>query len=275
MASYLLPRRGAYSSISSTVLKQGEIFFETTNGVGGGKGRIMMGNGTNAYSALVGSSKYFLDVDTTPVAFTDITASDSTALNTLAGSLTASACTLPTMARVLKRALYNMNALLAGKAATSHGNHVPATQTASNKVFLRNDNTWQTVTPANIGAAATSHGNHVPATQTASNKVFLRNDNTWQTVTPANIGAAASSHTHKNSEISNLAFGTYVYNGSSVDNFYFTHSSLKGFSYVIVQAQDAGSIKNASIDSSAGKITVRLTAAAIVCRVCYCAFKIE
>ena len=238
MASYLLPRRGAYSSISSTVLKQGEIFFETTNGVGGGKGRIMMGNGTNAYSALVGSSKYFLDVDTTPVAFTDITASDSTALNTLAGSLTASACTLPTMARVLKRALYNMNALLAGKAATSHGNHVPATQTASNKVFLRNDNTWQTVTPANIGAAA-------------------------------------SSHTHKNSEISNLAFGTYVYNGSSVDNFYFTHSSLKGFSYVIVQAQDAGSIKNASIDSSAGKITVRLTAAATVCRVCYCAFKIE
>lgn len=44
--------------------------------------------------------------------------------------------------------------------------------------------------------AKTSHGNHVPATQTASNKVFLRNDNTWQTITPANIGAAAASHTH-------------------------------------------------------------------------------
>ena len=40
-----------------------------------------------------------------------------------------------------------------------------------------------------IGAAAKSHGNHVPATQTADNKKFLRNDNTWQTVTPANIGA--------------------------------------------------------------------------------------
>ena len=36
----------------------------------------------------------------------------------------------------------------------------------------------------------------MPTTQTASNKVFLRNDNTWQTVTPANIGAAPSSHTH-------------------------------------------------------------------------------
>ena len=50
---------------------------------------------------------------------------------------------------------------------------------------------------ANIDKKADiSHGNHVPATQTASNKVFLRNDNTWATITPANIGAAASSHSH-------------------------------------------------------------------------------
>ena len=41
----------------------------------------------------------------------------------------------------------------------------------------------------NTTYAAKSHGNHVPATQTASNKVFLRNDNTWQTITPSNIGA--------------------------------------------------------------------------------------
>jgi len=44
--------------------------------------------------------------------------------------------------------------------------------------------------------AAASHGNHVPAKQTANNKIFLRNDNTWQTVTPANIGAATSDHDH-------------------------------------------------------------------------------
>ena len=49
---------------------------------------------------------------------------------------------------------------------------------------------------ASTAYAAASHGNHVPATQTANNAVFLRNDNSWQTVTPANIGAAASSHTH-------------------------------------------------------------------------------
>lgn len=46
------------------------------------------------------------------------------------------------------------------------------------------------------GKAPTSHGTHVPTVQTANNAKFLRNDNTWQTVTPANIGAATSGHTH-------------------------------------------------------------------------------
>ena len=44
-----------------------------------------------------------------------------------------------------------------GKANASHGNHVPATQSANNKKFLRCDNTWQDVTPGNIGAAPASH----------------------------------------------------------------------------------------------------------------------
>ena len=56
--------------------------------------------------------------------------------------------------------------------------------------------------------ADTSHGNHVPATETANNKKFLRNDNTWQTVTPANIGAADSSHTHAASEINSGTLST-------------------------------------------------------------------
>ena len=47
------------------------------------------------------------------------------------------------------------------KANSQHGNHVPTTQTANNAVFLRNDNTWATVTPDNIGAAKASHGTHV------------------------------------------------------------------------------------------------------------------
>ena len=50
--------------------------------------------------------------------------------------------------------------------------------------------------------APVSHGNHVPATQSANNKIFLRCDNTWHTITPAEIGAqpagsyAAANHTH-------------------------------------------------------------------------------
>ena len=55
------------------------------------------------------------------------------------------------------------------------------------------------------GKANSSHGNHVPATETADNAKFLRNDNTWQTVTPANIGAAATSHIHTKSEITDFA----------------------------------------------------------------------
>lgn len=91
---------------------------------------------------------------------------------------------------------------LNAKANVSHGNHVPTLQTANNSVFLRNDNTWQAVTPGNIGTytkaeidskdntkANVSHGNHVPAVQTANNAIFLRNDNNWATVTPGNIGA--------------------------------------------------------------------------------------
>lgn len=60
--------------------------------------------------------------------------------------------------------------------------------------------------------AKTSHGNHVPTTETANNAKFLRNDNTWQTVTPANIGAATSSHTHSNyvnqNAFSNVSVGS-------------------------------------------------------------------
>lgn len=38
------------------------------------------------------------------------------------------------------------------KAPASHGLHVPPVQSPSNAVYLRNDNTWQTIVPAEIGA---------------------------------------------------------------------------------------------------------------------------
>ena len=81
-----------------------------------------------------------------------------------------------------------------GAAAYSHGNHVPTTETANNARFLRNDNTWQTVTPSGIGAAEASHGTHVTtdtvktalgtgsaiSNQTQTTK-FLREDGSWAT----------------------------------------------------------------------------------------------
>ena len=45
-----------------------------------------------------------------------------------------------------------VDAKLNSKANIEHGNHVPATEQADNARFLRNDNTWQTITPNNIGA---------------------------------------------------------------------------------------------------------------------------
>jgi len=64
--------------------------------------------------------------------------------------------------------------------------HLPATGTGNNGRLLMAGATagsaaWQ---------LASAHGNHVPTTETANNKRFLRNDGTWQDVTAANIGAA-------------------------------------------------------------------------------------
>lgn len=66
--------------------------------------------------------------------------------------------------------------------------------------------------------ASSSHGNHVPTTQTANNAIFLRNDNTWQTITPANIGAAPASHNQSASTITSGTFtSTGVYAAAGTD----------------------------------------------------------
>lgn len=49
--------------------------------------------------------------------------------------------------------------------------------------------------------ANASHGNHVPTTETANNARFLRNDNTWQAVTPGNIGAYTKGETYNRTEV--------------------------------------------------------------------------
>ena len=150
MASYLKPRRGAYSAISSTVLQSGEIFFETPNGVGGGKGRIMMGNASNTYAQLAGSSKYFLDIDSTPVAYSNITGSVGSSADNysaLAASLGSGTVTLPTLTRVLKRALYDLRATII-KLNSDISGKVPTSRTVNSKALSSNI----TLSASDVGA---------------------------------------------------------------------------------------------------------------------------
>ena len=84
-----------------------------------------------------------------------------------------------------------------GTASTvSRGDHVHPTDTSR-----ASQSDLTALTTVVNGKANASHGNHVPATETANNAKFLRNDNTWQTVTPTNIGAAPTTHSHSASDI--------------------------------------------------------------------------
>ena len=79
---------------------------------------------------------------------------------------------------------------LNGKANTSHGAHVPTPETANNAKFLRNDNTWQTVTPANIGA--------VPTTRTVNSKALSSDI----TLAASDVGAVPTSRKVNNKALS-------------------------------------------------------------------------
>ncbi|MBC8581580.1 hypothetical protein [Zhenhengia yiwuensis] len=97
------------------------------------------------------------------------------------------------------------------KANTSHGNHVPATQSANNKKFLRCDNTWQDVTPGNIGAAAASH----------------THDDRYYTETEINTkldAKANTSHTHTKSQITDFPTSLTA-NGGNADTVDGKHAS--------------------------------------------------
>ena len=123
----------------------------------------------DAVDALVGDTKVSKQISDAIAKITH----PVTSVNSKTGAVTLAAAdvgAVPTTRTVNGKALSSNITLAAsdvGAAAASHGNHVPATETANNAKFLRNDNTWQTVTPANIGAAAASHGTHVSYSTTA------------------------------------------------------------------------------------------------------------
>lgn len=101
---------------------------------------------------------------------------------------------------------------LSGKANTSHGNHVPTTQTANNAVFLRNDNTWATVTPANIGAAASSHTHNYAGSSSAGGAA----------------NSAVKLATSRNITLSGDVAGTASFNGEADASITTTVSSMHG-----------------------------------------------
>ena len=117
---------------------------------------------------------------------------------------------MDTIDTTMKSNANQINDLKNNKANTSHGNHIPATQTANNKKFLRCDNTWQDVTPGNIGAAPASH----------------THDDRYYTETEINTklnAKANTSHTHTKSQITDFPTSLPA-NGGNADTVDGLHS---------------------------------------------------
>ena len=135
-----------------------------------------------------------------------------------------------------------IDALLALKAEKNHGYHVPTPEAAQNNKFLRNDNTWYTVTLADLGAAAASHGTHVtfstvaPAANSGSGSVgtattVSRSDHAHPVQTSVS-GNAGSANKVNNSMKVQLNGGTtegtnqFTFDGSAAKTINITPSSI-------------------------------------------------
>lgn len=135
-----------------------------------------------------------------------------------------------------------IDALLALKAEKNHGYHVPTPEAAQNNKFLRNDNTWYTVTLDDLGAAAKSHGTHVtfsttaPAANSGSGSVgtattVSRSDHSHPVQTSVS-GNAGSANKVNNSMKIQLNGGTtegsnqFTFDGSAAKSFNITPASI-------------------------------------------------
>ena len=114
MASYLRPRRGKKSTAESQniVLKRGEVFFECPDtGVGTGKGKVKVGDGSTGYASLPYFMENFdLDADTSVIGFTDSSTETAASNNATYLSNIKPASSLKTIFTNLKQLLYNYNA---------------------------------------------------------------------------------------------------------------------------------------------------------------------
>lgn len=137
---------------------------------------VLTGNGNNAVNNVPSADGAFYSDGTNkaPKFATLPIAQGGTGAKTAADALKNLGITVAAnIINLLSGAKSNIQTQLDGKAASSHGNHVPTKETANNARFLRNDNTWQTVTPANIGAATSEHShNDLYYTETEVNTIL-------------------------------------------------------------------------------------------------------
>ena len=117
-------------------------------------------------------------------------------------------------------------------ARVNHGNHVPATETANNAKFLRNDNSWQLVTPAHIGAA----GEEALTAEFSQNVSYLEGAHCWNEgvfYKAKNDVTAGSAFNPSDWEVAELATELEDLNDSFVshnhDSRYYTESEVDTF----------------------------------------------
>lgn len=159
-----------------------------------------------------------------------------------------------------------------GAAAANHGNHVPTTEKASNNRFLRNDNTWQTVTPAgigarpdtwlpslsDIGAAAANHGNHLYF----QDNVFTTNTNVQTTINaPGTIVAVFINFRGNNSWTNELMFVPAVKDNCAFACYGNVNGSLEDWPMQVWY--------NSETSIGIGKYTANSTAVTCYCRTLY------
>lgn len=97
----------------------------------------------------------------------------------------------------------------------NHGNHVPTTQSANARVFLRNDNTWQTLPSATTSATGIVQLND--ATNSTSTTQAATANAVKKAYDLAN-GKAASNHTHSNYVLTSTGGSTTIHADSDASS---------------------------------------------------------
>lgn len=162
---------------------------------------------------------------------------------------------------------------------SDHGNHVPTLQTASNKKFLRNDNSWQEVLPANIGAEPAFAKNSAFNKNfgTAAGTICQGNDSRLFDARPANGGTASavpwngisgkpgsfvpSAHTHDDryyteAEANNLLNGRLSISGGTVTGNVTVNGTLTAANVVGASWNDYAEYRQSFMPIHAGLVVI-------------------